>query len=664
MFVGGAACYPPGMKHAEGPRAQRLALTVFLATLVGVAGTRAAPAPMMTAAVLDEPTLMDAALAAGPVEVAAPMTVEQLRARVAAVLEREGVPGVGLALVDRSGVLWAGGVGVADLRTRAPVDADTQFRVASITKSVVALGVMRLVEQGRLDLDRPLSAFMPGAVPANEWDSAAPITLAHALEHTAGFDDMRFSEWYADEGLAPRDALAINARSRVARWSPGSRMSYSNPGYTIAGHAIELATGEAWDAYLEREVLRPLGMASARFRRSPEFAGRLATGHSAPGEAAVFRPIAHAPAGALLSSPRELAELVRFWLRRGEGAGIVGPGSLRRIEQTATLPYLGTDTNYGLGNYGDVLHPVRGRGHDGGLPGFLSCYRYFPELGVGYVMLLNATHSPRAYLEIRALLFAFLTGGRLLPPPPVAEPDPEAIAAATGYYGFASPRNALFGFIERAAVGFRVGPDPQGIQLRALTGGEVPLVPTGDGGYRHWREGGTSVRLTVDAQGRRILVGGWAYLEEGSYGWARGQLLALQAALTLIQLAPLWALGWALLAGIRRLRGRGPRAGELALHAWPAAAGLGFMAMPVLLMEVVRRDAFMTANPLSVGLCLCTLVFAACSAAAVAEAVRAAVARSLSLPARLVPSAAACACFGMTLYLLWHGIIGLRIWAW
>ncbi|MBA3545925.1 MAG: hypothetical protein H0T76_05550 [Nannocystis sp.] len=88
------------------------------------------------------------------------------------------------------------------------------------------------------------------------------------------------------------------------------------------------------------------------------------------------------------------------------------------------------------------------------------------------------------------------------------------------------------------------------------------------------------------------------------------------------------------------------------------------MAMPILLLELARREAFTAANPLSVSLCLCTLVFAACSAAAVAEAIRAAVGRSLALPARLVPSAAACACFGMTLYLLRHGIIGLRIWAW
>jgi CubicO group peptidase (beta-lactamase class C family) len=647
-------------------QARRCSLAFFLFVLLALGLTlerEARPA----AGVLDEPALVHATMAAPlELEIEAPRTIEQLQARVAAVLEREGVPGVGLALVDRSGVRWAGGVGLADRASGRPVTADTQFRVASITKSFVALGVMRLVEQGRLDLDRPLRELMPEVELANRWDDTAPITLAHALEHTAGFDDMRFNEWYADEGTAPRDALAINPRSRVARWRPGSRESYANPGYTIAGHAIELAAGESYESYLEREVLRPLSMPTARFRRTPEYADRLATGYHGPDEPAEFRPIAHAPAGALLASPRELAELVHFWLRRGQRdhAPIVSPDALARIERTETVPYPVPDTNYGLGNYGDVLHPARARGHDGGLPGFLSCYRYFPELGVGYVMLLNSTHSMRAYLEIRGLLFAYLTGGRAVPPPPPGAPDPEAIAAAAGYYGYANPRMELLGFLERALLGASVRPDPDGLTLEFLTGGAVQLVPTADGGYRHWREGGTSIRLATGDEGQRVLVGGMVYFEEGSYAWARARLLALAAGTLLIQLAPPWALGWLLLAGLRRLRGRSIAAGEFALHAWTAAAGLLWVGIPLLFVQVLRRDAFIAANPWSVGLCLSTLLFAFCSAAALAEAIRAGVARSLPLRLRLVPSLIAAASFGMTLYLLCHGLIGLRIWAW
>jgi hypothetical protein len=131
----------------------------------------------------------------------------------------------------------------------------------------------------------------------------------------------------------------------------------------------------------------------------------------------------------------------------------------------------------------------------------------------------------------------------------------------------------------------------------------------------------------------------------------------------LVHLAPLWALVWGLRAGIGGLRGRKLARGEAALHLLPAVASLLFLALPLVLIHAHGRDALATANLLSAGLCVCTLAFAAASAAAMAEAVRASVARAVPWYARLIPSAAAIACFGMTLWLTWHGIIGLRTWA-
>lgn len=644
-------------------RARRLTLLGACLTFAALAAAPAGDAPLAASRPLDEPTLV-AHTAGVAVDVATPASLDDLRADIAAVLEREGVAGVGLALVDRDGVVWSGGVGLADRASGRPVDADTQFRVGSITKSVVALGVARLAEQGRLDLERPLSETMPEIEMANPWAASSPITLAHVLEHTAGFDDMRFNEYYAAEGTSPRDALALNPRSRVARWRPGTRMSYANPGYTVAGHAIELATGEAWDAWLEREVLTPLGMPTARFRRTPELADRLATGYLDRERVAPFHPIAHAPAGSLLASPRELAALVHFWLVRGEGTDLVDRATLARIERPGSLDHRGPDTAYGLGNYGDVLHPARSRGHDGGIHGFLSCYRYFPELGLGYVMLLNATHSPRAYAEIRGLLFAHLARGRELPPPPTARPDPDALAAAAGFYHFDNPRMQLLGFIQRATEGISLRADPHGLGLTRLAGGAATLVPTGADGYRLPHQSGASVRLTADREGRRIVDAGMVYFSAGSHTFAWLRLRALQAALLLIQLTPLWTLGWALRAGLRRFNGRALAPGELALHLWTAAAAVLFAVLPSLLLLVFELERFATANPWSIGLCLCTLAFAAASAGALAEAIRAAVAGKQPLLRRLFPSAAAVACFGMTLYLIAHGIIGLRTWAW
>ncbi|HYU16393.1 MAG TPA: serine hydrolase domain-containing protein [Candidatus Acidoferrum sp.] len=586
-------------------------------------------------------------------------SIEELRARIAAVLERQGVPGAGIALVDRERVIWAGGVGVASLQSRVPVDGDTVFRVASITKSIVALGAMRLAEQGKLDLDRPLAEIVPDAAIDNRWEDVAPVTLAHVLEHTAGFDDLRFNEWAAaDEAQSPADSLAINPRSRVVRWRPGSRMAYSNAGYTVAARAIEVASGEPFDTWLRREVLAPLGMAAADFRRTPALERRLATGHVERGRPIRFSPMAHRPAGALLASARDLAQLVRFWLRRGDGfPAIVSPAGLARIERTATLPFPATDVGYGLGNYGDVSHPVRGRGHDGGLPGFVSSMRYFPELGAGYVVLLNATHSPEAFFAVRDIVFAYLVAGRVLPPLPEIPADPPASLQAD-FFAFASPRHALFAFLDEALVGWHLEPVPGGLRLDPLVGDAIDLVPTPDGGFRHPRESGTSVQLTRAVEGTPVLVAHGAYAEAASWWLARARLFLLAAAMILLQIAPLYAIGWLALAARRR-----PGGGAAVV--WPAIAGLALAILPRLLLEASVRDVLGVVHPLTLAICATTILFAGASIGGVVTAAR--WATSATRPSwwlRLVPTLATVAAFGLAMWFDEHGIIGLRTWAW
>ena len=145
--------------------------------------------------------------------------------------------GLAVALMDTRGTIWTEGFGRAGPDGR-PMSADTLFRVGSLTKPFVALGIMRLVEQGRLRLEDPVSALAPEIAVANPWDRTDPIRVAHLLEHTAGFDEMRFNEIFDPDGSQDRplrEVLAVNPRSRVARWRPGTRFAYSQPGYTLAG---------------------------------------------------------------------------------------------------------------------------------------------------------------------------------------------------------------------------------------------------------------------------------------------------------------------------------------------------------------------------------------------------------------------------------------------
>ncbi len=584
----------------------------------------------------------------------APRSIAELRQRIAVVLDREHVPGVGIALVGRDGPIWIGGVGLADVASKRPVDADTVFRVGSVTKGFVALGVMRLVDQGKLDLDRPLRDVLPDAGIANPWESVAPVTLAQALEHTAGLDDMHFNETFAtDDAMSPLDALSINPRSRVVRWRPGTRMAYSNVGYTLAARAIEVVTREPFDEWLRREVLVPLGMQDADFRRTDALAARLATGYVLPGRVQPFWPIAHRAAGSLLASPTDLAKLVQFWLRR-DGARIVSRAALDRIERTGSLPYPPLDTDYGLGNYGDVDHPVRSRGHDGGLPGFWSCVRYFPELGVGYVVLLNSTFSPRAFFDIRRLVFAYLARDRQLVAPVAAAQPPSA-----DFFGYASPRHELLGFIDRAILGWHVIAIHDGLRLSPLIGEPIDLVGAPDGAYRAAGQSGSSIRFTYDGD-VPIMIAMGTYAAAGSWWLARLRCTALEVALILIQLAPLYAIGATLIAAIRRRR-----VIAIGLLAWPALAGACLFALPWFLQGAALAGVLGVVHPYTIAICADTIVFAIAAVAALAAAIRWSWRsdRPLLL-ARLVPSLTALAAFGLAAWCGLHGWIGLRTWAW
>jgi len=586
-----------------------------------------------------------------------PGSMTELRDRIAAVLDREGVPGVGVALVDRDGPIWVGGVGVADLDTGRPVDADTAFRAASITKMIVGLGVMRLVEQGKLDLERPLRDYMPGVID-NPWRSTSPVTLGQVLEHTAGLDDMRPNEVFCDDDeMTATAALAINPRSREIRWRPGSRMAYSNVGYTLAARAIEVVTGEPFDVYLTREVLRPLGMRDAAFRRTDTLRPRLATGYDVRGRPARFRPIPHRAAGALLTSAKDLAALVQFWIRRGDGFPlIVSPAGLERIERAGTLPFPALDTSYGLGNYGDVAHPVRARGHDGGLPGFLSSLRYFPRLGRGYVMLLDATFSREAYVEIRRLLFAYLVHGQRLPASASTTGSPPPAA----FYRFAGPRHELFGFLDRTLHGWSVDPTAAGVHLDPLIGPAFDLVPAAGGAYRQPFESGSSMRFARAPDGTEAMVAVFAYAEAAPAWPARLKVAALWIAMTLLSLAPFAAAAALVLAAVRRRR---PRA--LGLWLYPAIASLALDAFLRLFNTTAIEQRLGEPCLLTFAIWASTVVFAIAATLGAFAVVRWSVRPDRPpLLHRLFPIACAVAAAGVGLWLDLHGIIGLRTWAW
>jgi CubicO group peptidase (beta-lactamase class C family) len=201
---------------------------------------------------------------------------ELIRAR----LRTDHIPGLSLAVVSDGGVQWSAGFGYADLGTQAPAEPQTAYLWFSMTKIATATAVVRLAEQGRLDLDGPVSAYYP---PFAAVAQSGPVTVRHLLNHSSGLANPVPIRWVYPAGSAPPDRSAfverLLRRHRRLRSDPGDRTRYSNLGYLVLGEVIAHASGRPYEQYLREQLLAPLGMVRTGFSYQDTGASRPAAGY-------------------------------------------------------------------------------------------------------------------------------------------------------------------------------------------------------------------------------------------------------------------------------------------------------------------------------------------------------------------------------------------------
>src|SRR5215510_1431676 len=181
---------------------------------------------------------------------------KKLCEQIVAAMQRIQVPGVAVGIVDGDAEHIAG-FGVTSVDHPLPVDGDTLFQIGSTTKTVTGTVAMRLVEQGRLDLDAPIRTYLPELRLADE-AAAAGVTLRHLFSHTAGW----VGDYFDDLGNGD-DALAkiVERMVELPQITPlGMIWSYNNAGFYLAGRVIEVVTGRTYEAAVQDLVLDPLGM--------------------------------------------------------------------------------------------------------------------------------------------------------------------------------------------------------------------------------------------------------------------------------------------------------------------------------------------------------------------------------------------------------------------
>ena len=594
-------------------------------------------------------------------------SLDELKSQIEKIVAKYHIPGVGIALVKRDGVIWAGGVGKADLGSGKAVTADTMFRIGSITKGFVALSLLKLQEQGKVSLDAKLSDLAPEVPIVNPWEATDPVRVANILEHTAGFDDFPFAEFYDLSGGPEMPLLKVLQTfpgPQYVRWRPGTLAAYSNPDYGVAGYLVEKVSGRPCEDYIAENILRPLGMAHSDMRLTPAVRATLAQGYvSNPPRPIPYHPIYLRPAGEMKSSPAEMAHFVRMMLNRGEldGVRIVSADSIARMEvgKTGLAAKGGLANTYGLGNVPDISGPFLAHGHDGGIDGFISRYEYMVEPGNGYFFSINDTsrQSGMAFKEISDALSAFLTQGLTPPPKPARAQLDARLAQITGFYQFASHRKAAYGFLESLLVCGWTYIDHGKLYRRGLIpGAREETIYLGTGQIRTEKEVAASGVFVIDQDGNRYGCGALSCFERTDPTWPVIRLLLIAAALVLMVSSMLFALVWV----PRKLLGRMKGVGHLELRLIPLLAVFTWIPMVIASWNVsVLQLSGPTIN--SITLTIGTIVFAVLSLLSMIFAMRS-FRYEMNRAAKIHSILVACSCFGITWYLGYWGLIGARIW--
>lgn len=317
----------------------------------------------------------------------------------------EGVVGGSLAFVHGAHVLGLATHGYQDLASQTPVDERTIYHWASITKTLTAIAVLQLRDRGLLGLDDPVVDYVPELAGVhNPFGSIRDITIRHLLSHSAGFRGSSWpwggaEPWHPHEPTEWSQLVAMMPYTQV-EFAPGSKWQYSNPGIIFLGRTIEALSGEPFEAYMEKNVLRPLGMETAYYDLTPyHLLPHRSNNYDGVGEerrpnGLDFDTGITVSNGGLNGSVRDLARYLAFLLDdpdSGAAAGVLDRRSLEEMwdAQIAIGDYSEVRQEMALGFF--LLHRLGRRlvGHTGSQKAFRSFFYIHPETGTGVIAAMN-----------------------------------------------------------------------------------------------------------------------------------------------------------------------------------------------------------------------------------------------------------------------------------
>ena len=318
--------------------------------------------------------------------------------RITRIMGNYEIPGVSIALIHGGEMVWSNAYGYADVAAGRKMTVDTVCRVESISKSVTAWGVMKLLENGQIQLDEPVHQYLTSwAIPKSRF-SEEDITIRQLLSHSSGMPLGTIGLEYSPEDSIPSLENSLSRQAKLVR-DPGTAFEYSNVGFNLLELLIEEVTGVKFSDYMEEEVLEPLGMNSARFEWSEDIDPEVPMGYDLQGDPVPLYVYSEKGSGGMFSNVEDVACFVMAGMEESKltESRVLRPSSMEEM-YTPVMDISGiygmVAEGYGLGYF--IENTAEGKKavfHGGQGHGWMTHFHSFPEEGEAIVILTNSQRS-------------------------------------------------------------------------------------------------------------------------------------------------------------------------------------------------------------------------------------------------------------------------------
>ena len=330
----------------------------------------------------------------------------QLDKKIHRLLEESIVPGAAIAIIEDGEVIFQKGYGYSDVRNEVKVDTRTGFNIGSISKTVAAWGVMKLVEEGKIKLDGPVEKYLTRwHLPESEYDTDN-VTIRRLLSHTAGLSLHGYPGWSPND-ILPSIEESLSGKNngpgdvRIIM-EPGTKYKYSGGGFTILQLVIEEVTGEKFEDHMQTKILDPLGMKNSSYSIDAKIKNASSLEHNVYGEVIPFELFTAKAAAGLHTTVEDLAIFAQSSLDVSSVTGNQQSILKQSTIELMTTPVPASDSRYGLGysirtipNTTEVLV-----GHSGANTGWRAIFQVNRKTGDGFVMITNGGSGAEVYNQL------------------------------------------------------------------------------------------------------------------------------------------------------------------------------------------------------------------------------------------------------------------------